>query len=156
MRSSRERKKLSDSFSAAGRGILLALFSERNVRIHFAAAGYAVAFGAIGQIGAVGFAILALIIGLVIGAEMLNSAIERICDMYTREYDRRVRDIKDISSGAVLVCACISVAVAIVLFTGPETLGRILTFFSNWLWLTIFLASIPFALIFIFMNWGKK
>lgn len=36
-------------------------------------------------------------------AEMLNYAIERLCDMVKPKKDSRIKDIKDICSGAVLV-----------------------------------------------------
>ncbi len=56
-------------------------------------------------------------IGMVISLEMINSCIEKICDMYKREYDERIRVIKDYSSGAVLVacffalCVCLFVVI---------------------------------------------
>ncbi len=36
-------------------------------------------------------------------AEMLNYAIEKLCDVVTPKRDGRIKDIKDICSGAVLV-----------------------------------------------------
>jgi len=40
---------------------------------------------------------------LVIGSEIFNTCIEKLCDLYTTEKDERIRLIKDLSSGAVLV-----------------------------------------------------
>lgn len=56
-------------------------------------------------------------IGMVISLELVNSCIEKVCDMYKREYDERIRVIKDYSSGAVLVacffalCVCLFVVI---------------------------------------------
>jgi len=50
-------------------------------------------------------ATLALACGLVLGAEALNSAIERLADRVTRDDDPEVRDLKDLAAGAVLATA---------------------------------------------------
>ena len=38
-------------------------------------------------------------------AEMLNYAIEKLCDVVTTKRDGRIKEIKDVCSGAVLVAA---------------------------------------------------
>jgi len=50
-------------------------------------------------------------IGAVLGAEALNSAIERLADRVQPEQDPAIHDVKDLSAGAVLV---LSVATAVV------------------------------------------
>lgn len=52
-------------------------------------------------------------IGMVISLELVNSCIEKVCDMYKREYDERIRVIKDYSSGAVLVACFFSLVVCL-------------------------------------------
>ena len=42
---------------------------------------------------------------MVITAEILNTCIERVCDLYSNEFDERIRLIKDLAAGAVLVSA---------------------------------------------------
>ncbi len=42
-------------------------------------------------------------IGLVLAGEGINSAIERLSDVVQPERDDRIRDVKDISAGAVLI-----------------------------------------------------
>lgn len=44
-------------------------------------------------------------IGLVISLEIVNSCIEKLCDMYKTSYDERIKDIKDFASAAVLVAS---------------------------------------------------
>jgi diacylglycerol kinase len=48
-----------------------------------------------------------LIMFLIMSLEMMNSAIEALCDLYTEKFDLKIKDIKDISAGAVL-CAAIT------------------------------------------------
>lgn len=56
-------------------------------------------------------------IGMVIAVEILNTCIERLCDLYTERKDDRIRIIKDMAAAAVLVvsfaAACIG---AMILF----------------------------------------
>ena len=52
-------------------------------------------------------------IAMVISLELVNSCIEKICDMYKREYDERIRTIKDYSAGAVLVACFFSLIVCL-------------------------------------------
>jgi diacylglycerol kinase (ATP) len=40
---------------------------------------------------------------ILLGFELLNTAIENICDEITTNYNRSIRDIKDISSAAVMM-----------------------------------------------------
>ena len=48
--------------------------------------------------------------------EMVNTAIENICDRITKEEDNAIRKIKDISAGAVLTLSICSVIVAMIIF----------------------------------------
>jgi diacylglycerol kinase (ATP) len=34
---------------------------------------------------------------------MFNSAIEKLCDLYSKEYDLKIKYIKDVCAGAVLL-----------------------------------------------------
>ncbi len=55
-------------------------------------------------------------ISLVWAAELMNSALEVLCDRITTEPDEHIRRAKDAAAGAVLVCAIISVVVAALVF----------------------------------------
>lgn len=52
----------------------------------------------------------------VLAAEILNTAIEKICDFIHPEFDQRIGFIKDISAGAVLLMAIVSVIVGIFVY----------------------------------------
>ena len=53
-------------------------------------------------------------IGLVIFSEIFNTSIEKIGDYLTDKEDNRIKDIKDLSSAAVLISAITSLIVCIV------------------------------------------
>ncbi len=118
----RQRQKVKDhtlleSFDAAVRGLLFCLRQERNFRLHLTVA-FAVLFGSIFlDLTLTEFYVLLLVIALVLVAEMVNTALERLVDMVAPQYSRRVRDIKNIGAACVLVAAVVS------LFVGYLILG---------------------------------
>ena len=56
-----------------------------------------------------------LCIGVVIATEMLNTCIEKICNMYSMEYRSDIKVIKDIAAGAVLVVSIMSLIIALMI-----------------------------------------
>ena len=106
-----------NTFKNARKGFKLVLKSEMNIRIHVAIATFVVFMALFLKFSAIEFCLLLFIIGLVIVAEMLNTAIEFTLDsIYHNKYSRMVGMAKDISAGAVMFASLISVLVGIVLF----------------------------------------
>ena len=105
-----------NTFKNARKGFRLVLKSELNIRVHVAAT--LVLFAALlFKFSALEFCIVLFVIGLVIVAEMLNTAIEFTLDsIYHNRYSRMVGMAKDISAGAVMFATIISVLVGIILF----------------------------------------
>lgn len=96
---------------------MLALRTERNVRIQTGCAIAALLAGLWLDLSRVELALILVAIGLVLAAEMLNSAIERLSDVVTGgEFDPRIRQVKDIAAGGVLVAAVTSVLIGIVIY----------------------------------------
>ena len=59
---------------------------------------------------------IAVCCAAVIATEMINTAIEKLCDMVSTEIHPVIKIIKDVSAGAVLVCAIGSVVVGSIIF----------------------------------------
>lgn len=55
----------------------------------------------------VDFLLVVIATGMVLVAEMLNSAIEALCDFVEARHDERIKVIKDIAAAAVGVCILI-------------------------------------------------
>lgn len=55
-------------------------------------------------------------IGLVISLEMINSAIEKYCDLVTTDFHPGIKTIKDVAAGAVLVASLMSLVVGLIIF----------------------------------------
>ncbi|HKL37311.1 MAG TPA: diacylglycerol kinase family protein [Bacteroidales bacterium] len=107
---------LRSTFTNAFRGLWLFLKSEPNNRIHISLALLALAGGWIFHIGTSEWLAIILSVGLVLSAEAFNASLERLCDMVHKDHHPRIKAIKDISAGAVLIAAAIAVAVALVIF----------------------------------------
>jgi undecaprenol kinase/diacylglycerol kinase (ATP) len=57
-----------------------------------------------------------LCIGLVLGLEMVNTAIETLADRLHPEKHPEIKSVKDVAAGAVLWAAVISVIVGVIIF----------------------------------------
>jgi diacylglycerol kinase len=49
---------------------------------------------------------------------MVNSIVETVLDIVKEEYDLRIKVVKDVTAGAVLVAVTISVAIGLIVFLG--------------------------------------
>ncbi len=108
---------LIESFYHAFHGIYIAVKQERNVRIHFCAAGVATVLGVCLKLDPVSWLALALAIGLVITAEFLNTALEHLVDLASRgQYHASARYAKDTAAGAVLIASFIALITGSLIF----------------------------------------
>lgn len=107
--------KLLKSFRFAFAGIKVGM-KERNMRIHITCAIIVIIAGIFTHLSAVEWLILILTISLVIGMEMVNTAIENVVDLVSPEYHPLAKVAKDVAAGAVLVFAIASVIIGIIIF----------------------------------------
>jgi diacylglycerol kinase (ATP) len=110
-------KKFFKSIHYALEGINYALNNDQNLVIHFIAALLVIIASIIFDISPFEMGILGLTILLVIAAEMINSAIEKMVDLITKEHRMEAKIAKDVSSGMVLLIAIGSVIIGILVFT---------------------------------------
>lgn len=111
-------KRVLRKFGNAFRGIAEAIRIENSFKFHFVAAIAAIILGFVLDISEEEWAVLVIVIGLVLVAEMFNTVVELLARMVTREQNELARQFLDISAGAVLVTSFISVIVGIVIFGG--------------------------------------
>lgn len=108
--------KFIKSFGYAFKGLVLAFRSQRNMRIHLLATAAVTFAGIFLGLSATEWSIIALTIGGVITAEMMNTAIEMLVDLVSPEYNEKAGKIKDIAAGGVLLSAIIATIVAVYIF----------------------------------------
>ncbi|MDD5044677.1 MAG: diacylglycerol kinase family protein [Candidatus Omnitrophica bacterium] len=107
---------LKKSFSYAFQGLWYMFLCHRNMRIILLSGILAVSLGLYLEITRIEFIILLVTISVVFIAEMFNTAIELIIDMFTEKYHVLLKIIKDISAGVVLIACLNAVAVGYFLF----------------------------------------
>lgn len=108
--------KFIKSFGYAFRGIGEVFCREQNFKVHTLMGILALLLGWFFQISPWEWCFLAVVIALVLAAEMANTAIENLCDVTHPEQNETIRVVKDVSAGMVLVCAIGALAVGIVIF----------------------------------------
>jgi diacylglycerol kinase len=116
---------LFESFFHAFRGFWISFKAERNLRIHTALALVVALAAVVLHVDNIGCAMLALAIGIVVTAELLNTALERLVDIATNnEFHRVARDAKDIAAAAVLCSACVATVIGALVFV-PHVMSLI-------------------------------
>lgn len=97
-------------------GILKMLRSERNFQLEILALLINIFLIVYLKLSPEHAAIIFLVCFAVLSAEMLNTAIEKICDFVHPEFSERIGLIKDISAGAVLLLAFVSVIIGLLIY----------------------------------------
>ena len=108
--------RLIKSFGYAFTGIYDLLRSEPNTRIHLLATVCALIAGILFRISKTEWCIILIVIALVWAAEAFNTVIEKLTDHLFPEYHEKARFAKDISAGAVLVCAMAALVCGLIIF----------------------------------------
>ncbi len=109
-------KKLLNSFGYALKGMFVVLKEQQNMRIHAVAVLVVTVTGLFLGLTAVELSLIALCIGAVITAEMVNTAIEELVNLVSPDFNEKAGKIKDIAAGAVLLTAIVAAVVAIYIF----------------------------------------
>ena len=100
-----KRQTLFESFANAWNGIRISLWEERNLKIHCFAAMLVVFFGVILNISKEEWIICFALFGLIMGLELVNTAVENVVDLVTDEWKELAGKAKDCAAGAVLIAS---------------------------------------------------
>lgn len=104
------------SFLFALQGFRFALRTERNIKVMLSGGVAAIVLGILLRIDLLSWAIVFLCCGVVVAAELLNTAVETVVDLVSPEYHPLAGKAKDIAAGAVwFLCLMVSL-VGIVVF----------------------------------------
>ena len=109
-------KRLRKSFGYAFKGIDDVIKHEPNMKIHVVVAILVVIMAFIFKVSIIEWIILVLLIGSVLAAETINTTIENLVDMYTKEYDEKAKVVKDTAAGTVLILAITSAIIGLIIF----------------------------------------
>jgi len=93
------------SFNYAIEGIVFALRTQRNMRLHFVAATLVFTAALLFHVTRMELMALVLVVAMVLVAELANTAIEAAIDVTVEHYDPLAKVAKDVAAGAVLVAS---------------------------------------------------
>lgn len=104
------------SFQIAGNGIVWMLKNERNFQIElffFLGNLFLIFFLHLSKVDSI---LILLSCAVVLTLEIMNTALEKICDFIHPEYHPKIGVIKDVSAGAVLLAALFSVIIGVLVY----------------------------------------
>jgi diacylglycerol kinase (ATP) len=110
--------RIVDSFNFAFEGIIHVLRTQRNMRIHFAAAVGVLIVAVVADVTKLELIALLISITFVLIAEMFNTAVEGAIDVATSSFDPMAKLAKDTAAGAVLIATINALAVGYLVFSG--------------------------------------
>lgn len=108
--------KLIKSFGYAWQGIAVATREQLNIKIHLLAIACVCIAGWYWHISIQEWCWIILCFGMVLCAELINSAIEGLVDLVSPGHHHLAGKVKDIAAGAVLVTAIAAALIAFLIF----------------------------------------
>lgn len=109
-------ERLLHSFEHAFEGLEHAYKKDQNLRIHFGIAVLVIIASILFKVNPFEMGILGIMILLVMVTEMINTAIERMVDLITKEHREDAKIAKDVAAGMVFLTATGSLIVGILIF----------------------------------------
>lgn len=113
------------SFKNAFRGFNVLLDREYNLYFDITAGIIVTVIGFFANLSAYEWMAQVIVVGLVIFAELTNTAIEKTMDLVHPEYNPKVRDIKDMAAGSVLFAVLIAIIVGLIIYL-PRSINFII------------------------------
>jgi diacylglycerol kinase (ATP) len=108
--------KILAGFIFAGKGIRTAFISERNLKIQTCFVVLVILSGWVLHISIIEWLICFLCFGLVIGAELMNTSVEKLVDLVSPQFHPLAEKVKDIAAGAVLFNSVIAAIIGLIIF----------------------------------------
>lgn len=105
------------SFSYAFNGLAAMMRNQHNFYIHITLAIFALALAYLLNISKTEFLFIVVAIGMVLSAEVFNTAIEKLTDLAQPNHDPKAGMIKDIAAAAVLITAICALAIGLIIYT---------------------------------------
>ena len=104
------------SFRYAFEGIHYVFRNDQNLIAHFVAGFFVISASLLLKVTPFEMGILGLTIMMVISAEMVNSAIEKMVDLITKEHRAEAKIAKDVAAGMVLLTALAAFIIGSLIF----------------------------------------
>ena len=112
------------SFKYALTGIGTVFKEEFNARVHFLASLVVIVLGFVLDIAWFEWIIVIMVMGGVFSMELMNTSIEGLADLYSVELNPKIKKIKDLAAGAVLVASITALIIGLIIFL-PKILVKL-------------------------------
>ena len=113
---SKDKRKFSGSIKNCLEGINFVITNESNFKKEIVIGIIALLLSYILKISRIEFTIILIMIALVLTSEIINTSIEKVVDLYTKDYNNIAKIAKDVSAGSVLVMSIFSLLVGVIIF----------------------------------------
>ena len=104
------------SVGYAFKGLYVLLKTEASIKIQFFIALFMAGLGFYLEISAVEWMLQLLAVGMVMGVEGVNTAIEKLADYVQPAKDPKIGLLKDISAGAVMIVSMVACIVGLIIY----------------------------------------
>ncbi|CAM3318851.1 MULTISPECIES: diacylglycerol kinase family protein [Saccharibacillus] len=126
-----KRRTWGDVFRNAWDGVRATASTERNFKVHLALCAAVLLLGALLRVPRLDWGLLCLAIGLVLSAELMNTAVEAAVNLTVGErLHPLAKKAKDAAAGAVLASAVFAAVIGLIVFAPP-----LLRLVQDWGWL---------------------
>lgn len=116
MKKETKNHSIADKFYVAFRGMILPFKTELSIRIQLVIAIGATSLGFYLDIQKSDWLWIVIAAALVLITETLNTAIEKLVDLVSPEYNALAGYVKDVAAGAVFMAAIASIIIALLIF----------------------------------------
>lgn len=131
-------------------GIIYAATTQRNIRIQLVLAVIVMILCLFYGLNITEFLCLLFAVFMVIFAELINTAIETVVDLFVDVYHPKAKIAKDVAAGAVVLAACNALVVGYFIFFKAENLKAISdSIFNNMVKSPLHLAFVAIMLVII-------
>jgi len=104
------------SFANAFRGLKDCLSHEKNFQIQYVVALLVIGAGIFFSLSTIEWMIILICFSVVLSFEIINSAIEKLCDLVCPEFNLTIKKVKDMAASAVLLSAIITFIIGCIIF----------------------------------------
>ncbi|MCM8774429.1 MAG: diacylglycerol kinase family protein [Candidatus Omnitrophica bacterium] len=116
-----QHKNIKESFVGSLKGLMVVIKTERNAKIIFAIGAIVILFGLILKVSIQEFIVIIIVTIGVFICEVFNTLVENILDIIQPQNDPKVKILKDIASGAVLISSVGAAIIGIIIFVPKIT-----------------------------------
>ncbi len=112
-------KKFLHSVLNALNGVKYAFATEKNIRVLLVIAVCEIVAALALEISTVEFLLILAMVALLFALELVNTAVERLADKVSPEFDPQIGVVKDVMAGAVMLASVFAFVIGCIIFSEP-------------------------------------